>query len=326
MKKRDLRLDFVKGVLVIVMVFYHTMNYFIVGYDIVYTIIGFVSGSFLFISGFLIGYSYKPKFFLDKYGVVKRLIIRGFKILLLFTILNLLIHLLVKKNYNNTKFGIDIFINNLYSIYVVGSGKVSSFEILVPIAYVLIISPLFLFLKQIKHFLLILITIIVIIQAFYPIVTDSLSFVLIGLSGECIGLFTSEDVLKKLIRYKYINLGFLSAVIFIIIFLKINLIIYVIYIISMLKFFYDFPVKIKSDVPSPVITLLGKYSLFCYISQIIFLQILNRIIINKKFDLGYEFIIIFFITNIFLYFLCKKIEFLRNQLPFMNKLYKLAFA
>ena len=59
---RDLALDFVKGILVVFMVIYHAMNIFSSAGFESFRYIRFVSGSFLFISGYVIALFYEPKF------------------------------------------------------------------------------------------------------------------------------------------------------------------------------------------------------------------------------------------------------------------------
>src|SRR5215212_9205486 len=76
--QRDLGLDFVKGVLVIVMVAYHVLDYFVVGADLLYRYLHFVSGAFIFTTGYVVAGFYKDKYVKDKARTSKRLISRGF--------------------------------------------------------------------------------------------------------------------------------------------------------------------------------------------------------------------------------------------------------
>ena len=93
MNDRDLSLDFVKGFLVICMVIYHTISYFTTaGYDGI-KYLRFVTGSFIFISGYIVAVFYRRKFELDNKTTFKRLVIRGLKLLLIFTFLNIIINL-----------------------------------------------------------------------------------------------------------------------------------------------------------------------------------------------------------------------------------------
>ena len=57
-------------------------------------------------------------------------------------------------DYNKVQFGLDQYMNNLASIYIVGNGRLAAFEILLPISYFLIISPVFLVFYEHKNHLL----------------------------------------------------------------------------------------------------------------------------------------------------------------------------
>src|SRR5262245_25828550 len=104
---RDLPLDFVKGMLVIVMVIYHVMNIFSTARSEAYGYIRFVSGSFIFISGYIIAIFYEQKFQIDRIGTSQRLIMRGLKLLLVFTVLNILINVTGVGNPNKAQLGLQ---------------------------------------------------------------------------------------------------------------------------------------------------------------------------------------------------------------------------
>src|SRR5580698_1782355 len=81
-------LDFTKGVLVLIMVLYHWINYF-VGIDWpYYRYLRFLTPSFIFVTGFLIAKVYLSRVSQNA-GVSKRLIVRAGKLLALFVVLNL---------------------------------------------------------------------------------------------------------------------------------------------------------------------------------------------------------------------------------------------
>ena len=80
-------LDMTKGVLVVAMVIYHSFNYS-TDYTLGFKYLPFVPPSFILITGFLISRLYfKPEVARDltAHG---RLLLRGFRLLLLFTLLN----------------------------------------------------------------------------------------------------------------------------------------------------------------------------------------------------------------------------------------------
>jgi hypothetical protein len=81
MSARDRALDMVKGMLVIGMLIIHTSKIFIQSGEIrtlIYPrLLGFVSGSWVLISGFIIGGHYRKGFERDRSGVTHRLLGRG---------------------------------------------------------------------------------------------------------------------------------------------------------------------------------------------------------------------------------------------------------
>lgn len=63
---RDVSLDFVKGILVIVMVIYHVMNYFSTAGPDSFGYVRFVTGSFIFVSGYIISTFYERKYRINR--------------------------------------------------------------------------------------------------------------------------------------------------------------------------------------------------------------------------------------------------------------------
>lgn len=136
---RNPGLDFTKGTLVLFMVLYHWINYFIGPEGFVYTYLRFITPSFIFITGFLIANVYPEKYGWGNHRASKRLMIRGLKLLALFTILNVTANVMFTGNYKGAMPGIDGFIRNAASIYISGNAR-ASFGVLVPISYLLLLS------------------------------------------------------------------------------------------------------------------------------------------------------------------------------------------
>lgn len=95
---RDLTLDLVKGALVVVMVVYHAMNIFSTAGPDEYAYVRFVSGSFILMSGYIVARFHEARFKADRRSTSRRLVVRGLKLLMLFTLLSLLINLMGKGN------------------------------------------------------------------------------------------------------------------------------------------------------------------------------------------------------------------------------------
>src|ERR1700722_15136433 len=87
--QRITALDFTKGVLVLVMVLYHWVNYFIGPQWEYYEYLRFLTPSFIFITGFMISNVYLSKYAAADPRLSKRLFSRGLKLMAIFLALNL---------------------------------------------------------------------------------------------------------------------------------------------------------------------------------------------------------------------------------------------
>jgi peptidoglycan/LPS O-acetylase OafA/YrhL len=152
--ERNSTVDFTKGILVLLMVLYHWINYFVSRQGDFYKYLRFITPSFIFLTGFLIANVYLSKYPIGDPRLHKRLIRRGFKLLALFTFLNIAGSFVLTKQADGTPTGIGALSQNAISIYLTGNGKTAAFSVLVPISYVLILSSCLLFLcKWHKYFL-----------------------------------------------------------------------------------------------------------------------------------------------------------------------------
>ena len=106
---RNQALDFAKGILVLFMILYHWINYFVSIGGPVFRYLRFVPPSFIFVAGFLIANVYPAKYELGEIMVYKRLMVRGLKLLTLFTLLNVIANLLFVKSYGRVMPGLDGF-------------------------------------------------------------------------------------------------------------------------------------------------------------------------------------------------------------------------
>lgn len=138
---RNAALDFTKGTLVLLMVLYHWINYFVSRDGDFYKYIRFITPSFIFITGFLVASVYLAKYDISDPRLRKRLVQRGVKLLALFTLLNLAVAILTARGADSTSAGIDMFLHQAGATYLTGNGKTAAFAVLVPISYLLILSP-----------------------------------------------------------------------------------------------------------------------------------------------------------------------------------------
>lgn len=133
---RDAALDFTKGMLVLLMVLYHWLNYFVSG-DSFYRYIRFITPSFVFLAGFLVTSLLVVRAGPKAEDKSVRLFTRGVKLLVLFTVLNLGVAWLTPSKLPGRS-GPAGFIEAFPAPYLTGHN--TSFFILVPIGYTLILA------------------------------------------------------------------------------------------------------------------------------------------------------------------------------------------
>jgi fucose 4-O-acetylase-like acetyltransferase len=326
MSDRDLHLDFVKGILVIVMVIYHTMNYFSTASPEDFEYIRFVAGSFIFISGYIVSTIYEKKYQLDKHKVAKRLIVRGLKLFTIFTVLNLVINLLGLTHYRKPHFNLEQYLNNLSIIYISGNGRLAAFQILLPISYLLIVAPAYFIFYRFRKSMIAATLIAALFYTLMKIDSYNLSLLLIGFVGLSFGTQINMDHFYR-INSKLILLLLLFLLFNIMGYLSRNILTYSIGILIILKLIYDFSKTLSLKKQTyQIIILLGQYSLVSYIMQIIFLHGLSKLLLKQRWGLGYETISIFMLTNMFLIVLCIIVRFIRDRNKMLDKSYRLIFS
>jgi hypothetical protein len=323
---RDLPLDFVKGILVIVMVIYHTMNYFSNAGPEDFGYVRFVSGSFIFTSGYIISTFYEKKYRIDRNGISRRLFVRGMKLLIIFTALNVLINLTGIGNPRKA-LGIEKYLDNLTAIYVSGNGKFAAFQILLPISYLLMLSPAFLLLNGFKKPLILATLAAAFYFLFLNIDSANLGLGLVGVIGLSVGMAINELERPFFIRNRLLIFCCLTICIYFMGYLSRNDMTYSIGIMIVLKLLYDLAKTVSlSKGVNQLIILFGQYTLVCYIMQIVFHQGLSRALSRQRWGLGYETIAIFLITNLFLLGLCCLVKFMRDRYESSDKTYRFIFS
>ena len=314
---RNIALDYVKGLLVITMIVFHTFTNFYANPKTILTITKFVSGGFIYLTGFLLGYHYLEKMNSDPIGTKKRLIIRALKLFSLFIIMNIGIFVP-----SSTQFSLEI-VQKLYNHLVIGGGA-SRFEIILPISYLLLLSPFLLSFNRNQRYIAIFISITIIVMRTLKLIPHStnLFFMLIGYAGLiCSVYLINLDVLRK-----FGMVSFLIAVLVgFIRFTYDNIIIYIIYIISVLTLFYIFSDAIdKNNIISKMILTIGKYTLFSYIFHVVIIVILYKLFPKKATLLENFFIIV--IVSMILYSSLRVLDLSRNKFFWIDRLYRFVFA
>jgi len=119
------------------MVIYHAINYSAFR-EIAFEFLAFLPPSFILITGFLVGQVYASKYDLRTWKPYIRLAIRGTKLFILFAFLNLAHCVFIKHGVFE---GIDEFAARSTAIFLSGNGRAGIFEVLLPIAYFLLLAP-----------------------------------------------------------------------------------------------------------------------------------------------------------------------------------------
>lgn len=189
---RDHALDVVKGFLVIGMVLYHVGSFSIASGELRHLAIGvflsFVSGSWVFATGYVVGIHYGPRFDTDRSAIAYRLASRGVKLLVLFLASNTLI---MMSGFAKSSWAVSI--DHLARVFLHGGGELSSFEILVGIGMLLLLSPLLLVVfRRFKIAVAGLLLVVSLLGSFGYGYTPNLWMLVCGAWGLWIGLAAVE--------------------------------------------------------------------------------------------------------------------------------------
>jgi fucose 4-O-acetylase-like acetyltransferase len=287
---RDTALDFTKGLLVLFMVLYHWLNYFIGKFGPegkYYDYLRFLTPGFIFITGFLISHVSLQRYGGANSRLASRLAVRGLKLLAIFVGLNILAGFALPGSLFRRSLEGGPVLKSLVSIF--GSGdvaadagtKTAAFSILVPFAYLLILSAgLILVSRRIKyafHFACAVTLILATTARIQGIHSLNLELVMAGLLGVVFG-YAKEEQLAAVRTHPYLIGWLYCAYLAAITFQNMSLPLQITSVILTTTLFYILGAR---PGPPGIIRqqaiLLGKYSLLGYISQIAILQVLRRI-------------------------------------------------
>jgi peptidoglycan/LPS O-acetylase OafA/YrhL len=327
-------LDFTKGALVLIMVLYHWINYFIGPQWPYYRYLRFLTPSFIFISGFMVSHIYLAKYDSSDSRLPKRLITRGVKLLAIFFALNLARTIVVPLLSTGHIVANQLSVNNSFSVFVTGdfsavSGKLVAFYILVPIAYLLIISGIlmvpFRLFKRTFHAACVLLLLLILTLDLTGAESPNLELVTIGMLGVLLG-FRPIASINNFTRHPYAlafaYVGYLTAISlwnvpYALLIVGVSLSVMIIYLTGTVEGKLS---RIRSEV-----ILLGKYSLFGYISQIAILQLLY--VGLRHFNLDISFMLVSFVAAFALTVISVEVvDRARVRAASMDKLYKAVFA
>jgi len=324
---RDQSLDFVKGLLVLIMVLYHAMNVFAEAEAGAYSYIRFVSGSFVFVSGYFIPGFYGERFRRQPAATASRLLQRGGKLLALFTVLNGLILLTGVGNPHKQNALGDDYGARLLAIYGSGEPGAAAFQILLPIAYLLLLSPLLLALARFRHELIGLALAATLGWTYLGIEWVNVAMGLVGVIGLVLGLEAERLERPFAALGRTLLLTAIAAAMLLMQYFDRNAMSYAAGVTLMVMLFYALAKKLAlRDRASAVVITLGNYSLLAYIAQIVLLQIGARLLGSPRWPLGPEIAAIVAATSLLLILLCYALSFLRRRSALIDRSYRLVFS
>lgn len=313
-RPRVAALDLTKGALVVCMVIYHSLNYSTQRH-LGFLLLAFLPPSFILITGFLISHIYLARHSGEGWHLHARLLTRGAKLLVLFTLLNVLAQMLVQERARGQMPGMAVFWSHWFDTYVSGDGRLAILEVLLPIAYLLLLAPLLLCLD--RWHLMVLPTLIVAVLTVFAYLEGTgklwanaqlLSAGMVGmllgrLSIEKLDLLARHRVAAVLAYTAFVGFEAAAGQRF-----GFNYLLQLLGAGLALATIYS--ICAKNSVDSPLLKrleLLGRYSLFAYIAQIVILNILTHLI-GRPAPLSIEFLML----------LCGGLVFTQAAVEFLN--------
>jgi hypothetical protein len=274
-KARDEALDWVKGVLVVLMVIYHSLNYSPFS-SLAFKYIAFLPVSFIFLAGFFLTNSYLVRYDLKDWRLHRRLVVRGAKLLLLFSALNLALYFMA--------FGprfLQQFADNFRTIYLGAAGRVASFPILTSIGYLLCLAPVVLWMGSLNRWGLPVFALALVILCSFmewkASVPYHLGMISAGIIGSAFGLLPVRRV-TSFARKSVVVIALYGGYRTCSYFVGDPYALQLTGVVTGLLLLYSLALKlpVASHIYSDVV-LLGRYSLFGYIMQLGIIQVTVRV-------------------------------------------------
>lgn len=279
---RNVAIDFTKGALVLSMVLYHWLNYFVSPDGYHYRYLRYVTPSFIFVTGFLISGIYLTRYDWRDPAVSMRLLARGLKLIILFTVLNVLLGLTGIRHVGGEAVTLQRFIESASSVYLTGTSRAAAFWVLLPIGYILVLVASMLTLADqfglsIRLVTVFLLTGTLIADSLYGMPT-TISLMVFGILGMICGFIPISCIntcVKSILLISVIYTIYLLIVSFIgnpyltqLIGVPLTCLVF---------YVYGATVDCSSRIWRLIVEL-GKYSLFGYLAQFAILQLLVNFI------------------------------------------------
>jgi peptidoglycan/LPS O-acetylase OafA/YrhL len=323
-------LDAVKGMLVMTMVVYHTLSIASTGGVETFRFIRFVSGSFIFLAGFVAARYMTDRMRRDPSAATWQLCARGAKIVALFTALNLAIAFSGFGNASKQPLIAAEFLRWAPEIYLAGNSRMTSFAILLPIGYLLVCAPvvLFAFVRAPLYAPLALL-VAMLAASLHPTLAEqrpNVEFMLIGLAGMALGAPEVRAFERGAPGLLIVALGLTAAILLTGLFGSSDAA-YLAGVAAIVRLAHDG--ARLADANAAVmrqLVRLGRYSLIAYIGQIALIQIVFRLTGAQRWAVGWEVAAIGTFAAVSVLVLCALVERGRQASPVVDKAYRLVFA
>jgi len=318
-------LDWTKGALILCMVAYHAINYSAFR-PLAFRYLAFLPPSFIFITGFLIAQVYATRYDLHSWKPYARLAIRGLKLLLLFIALNVLHCIFLERNLVD---GLWEFVDRSDGIFLSGNGRTGIFEVLLPIAYFLLLAPGLLWVRSRAGAAIPVTTLAIFLFTDFLEIKGVSSKNLALLSAGFIGLAFGVIPIQKLDRFAHCWISALSV--------------YIVYRSCSVYWGEQYAVQMFGGVATllllyccaqslgamsrtgPVLVFLGRYSLLGYLAQIPLLQAVVKVIGGKPAHWP-GVILAALSTGFLLFFVVRAADYARRANRGVDAVYRAIFA
>ena len=323
--KRVNEIDFIKGLLVILMVIYHSLNYH--GYS-PYYYMKFLPPSFIMLTGFIITQILFPRYFVGTTSAKQRLAVRSVKIILIFTFLNIIGRLMWPTLGHGVFYELEAFGGNWTEIYLIGRPNLVAFDILLPISYTIIISLILLTARLTRPLSSILLTVSIISACLFMEYRGAIIYNINMISAGIIGMALGFIPISLIDKYSkswgsYISLTICLTIVY---FAGHNYFTQMFSTILTLFILYIIGLKVNlSQITNMQIILLGQYSLAGYILQIVFLKFYFSFIPLWKIG-KLEIVITVLLITFLTYLSVHILDYARMKSRYIDTLYKTVFA
>lgn len=326
-KIRVVALDWLKGALVVFMVVYHAINYS--GYrGVAFRIMAFLPPSFILITGLLLTNSYLLRYKVTDPRLHQRLLIRGAKLILLFVALNVSLVLLRGAGDGQALAALVELATRWREVCLAPSERIASSSILLSIGYVLLLASPLLLLHSIKSWLLPVLAALLVVACTLAEWNQTLNYYVammtFGVVGMCLGAIPLST-LERLARTWTLLLPAYGVYRLCSYFLGdpylLQLIGTVVSLLVLLGLALRFS---QTGLAYRQFVLLGRYSLFGYIFQLVVLQAL-RVVLPSA-DPSACFVIMTLATLLFTWVGTVVVDRLRQSAQLFDLTYKCIFA